>query len=276
MFNVIKATGEKEPFSEEKVLSSIKRAGVPDSLQKFVLDKVKKSLYDNIPTSEIYEIIIRTLSESEQPYSRARYSLKQAIMMLGPTGYPFEDFVAKVLSEHGYKTKTRQILSGRCVTHEVDIIAEKAGKRIMVETKFHNNSGTRSDVHVALYVKARFDDLKDRYEFNEGWIITNTKSTIDANTYAECSGMKIISWNYPQGESLRELVEASHLHPITMLTTLSTSQKLKLLNNKIIMCRDLLTHKSYLEMIGLSPKEKDDTLNEIKYICTAPFERERI
>ncbi len=276
MFTVIKATGEKEPFSEEKVLSSIKRAGVPDSLQKFVLDKVKKSLYENIPTSEIYEIIIRTLSESEQPYSRARYSLKQAIMMLGPTGYPFEDFVAKVLSEHGYKTKTRQILSGRCVTHEVDIIAEKNGKRIMVEAKFHNNSGTRSDVHVALYVKARFDDLKDRYEFNEGWIITNTKSTIDANAYAECSGMKIISWNYPQGESLRELVEASHLHPITMLTTLSTSQKLKLLKNKIIMCRDLLTHKSYLEMIGLSPKEKDDTLNEIKYICTAPFERERI
>lgn len=276
MFTVIKATGEKELFSEEKVLSSIKRAGVPDSLQSLVLNKVKKSLYDNIPTSEIYEIIIRTLSESEQPYSRARYSLKQAIMMLGPTGYPFEDFIAKVLSEHGYKTKTRQVLSGKCVNHEVDIIAEKNGKRIMVEAKFHNNSGTRSDVHVALYVKARFDDLKDRYEFNEGWIITNTKSTIDANTYAECSGMKIISWNYPKGESLRELVESSHLHPITMLTTLSTSQKLKLLKNKIIMCRDLLTNKSYLEMIGLSPKEKTDTLNEIKYICTAPFERERI
>ena len=49
-------------------------------------------------------------------------------MKLGPTGYPFEDFIAKLLQADGYETKVRQILKGECITHEIDVIAEKNNK----------------------------------------------------------------------------------------------------------------------------------------------------
>lgn len=270
MVQVIKADHSKEQFSEEKVLASIKRAGVPKQLQEKVLQEIKAKLYENIPTFEIYQTIIDALSKSEQPYSRAKYSLKQAIMMLGPTGYPFEDFISRVLEEHGYMTQTRQVLLGKCVNHEIDVIAQKGQSKAMIETKFHNNSGTRSDVRVALYVKSRFDDVKDKHGFTEGWVVTNTKTTLDANAYAECSGMKVMSWNYPNGNSLREMVEKYNLQPITLLTSLNASQKLKLLEKHIIVCRDLYEKRDILKTLGLSHEQEKETLDELRYICEKP------
>lgn len=267
MLNVIKADGTLEPFSEEKVKNSIKRAGVSPQLQNKVLESIKSKIYDNIPSYDIYSFITDALAHSDEPYSKARYSLKQAIMLLGPTGYPFEDFIAKVLTEHGYTTQTRQIFNGRCVTHEIDVIAQKDNKKSMIEAKFHNNSGTRSEVQVALYVKARFDDVKDRYGLTDAWIVTNTKTTIDANAYAECNTMKIISWNLPEGGSLRDLIESAELHPVTMLTTLSPKQKAHLLANHVVMCRDLKNKPELLDVLGLSHEEKVQTMAEVTYIC---------
>lgn len=266
MVNVIKADGTSEPYNEQKVIASIRRAGVSKDLEEKVLTTIHEKLYDNIPTYDIYGIIGDVLTHSNQPYSKARYSLKQSIMMLGPTGYPFEDFVGIVFEEHGYKVQTRQILNGRCVTHEIDVIADKGGKKTMIEAKFHNNQGTRSEIQVALYVKARFDDVKDRYGFDEACIVTNTKTTIDANTYARCSGMKIISWNFPEKESLRDLIESKSLHPVTMLTTLTAKQKAQLLANHVIMCKDVAQNDKLLSVLSLSDEEKNQTMDEIQYI----------
>lgn len=276
MVQVIKANHEKEQFSEEKVINSIRRAGVPTHLQEQVLAEIKSKLYENIPTFEIYQIIMDALSRSEQPYSRTRYSLKQAIMMLGPTGYPFEDFISRVLEEEGYMVQTRQVMMGKCVNHEIDVIAQKGQNKAMIETKFHNNPGTRSDVKVALYVKSRFEDVKDKHGFTEAWVITNTKTTLDANAYAECSGMKVMSWNYPEGSSLRELVEKLNLQPITLLTTLSANQKLKLLEKHIIVCRDLNAERNVLKTLGLSHEEEKETINELRYISERHPQEDRI
>lgn len=267
MVNVLKADGSTEPFNEKKVRDSIHRAGVSAMLEEQVVRKVKEKLYENIPTYDIYGIITDALLHSNEPYSKSRYSLKQAIMLLGPTGYPFEDFIGKILEEQGYTVQTRQILNGRCVTHEIDVIAQKGNKKILIEAKFHNNNGTRSDVHVALYVKARFDDLKERYDFDEAWIVTNTKTTLDADTYAACSGMKIISWNSPKGESFRDMIESTNLHPITMLTTLTAQQKAQLLANHIILCKDIVKNEKLLDILGLSKEQRVQTLSELTYIC---------
>lgn len=267
MLNVIKADGSVEPFSEEKVVRSIKRAGVPEDLQSRVLQSIKDKVYDNIPTYDIYGFITDALATSKEPFSKARYSLKQSIMLLGPTGYPFEDFMGRIFEEHGFSVQTRQVLNGRCVTHEIDVIAEKGGKKILVEAKYHNNPGTRSDVQVALYVHSRFEDLKDRYHFDEAWIATNTKTTIDANTYATCSGMHVISWNSPEKGSLRDLIEEKNLHPITALTTLSTQQKAQLLANHVLLCKDLVNDHKNLRVLALSPEEEKQTLSEARYIC---------
>lgn len=272
MFTVIKATGEKEPFSEEKINASIKRAGIPQAIHQQVLEHVKSKLYENIPTSEIYSHITEFLRTSAHPFSGARYSLKHAIMDLGPTGYPFEDFVAELLETEGYKTQVRQVLSGKCVTHEVDVIAEKNGIKSMIEAKFHNTPGARSDVQVSLYVKARFDDVKEKYDLKEAWVVTNTKVTTDALTYALCVGMKILSWNYPENESLRDLIEKSRLHPITVLSTLSSSQRQMLLDQDVVLCKAIYENPKSLQILNLPKDKEEQVLSEVKFV----MESERI
>lgn len=266
MIQVLKANGQKEEFNEEKVMNSIKRARIPENLQNQVLVHIKNIIYDGIPTVEIYQSILEFLGKSEHPYSKARYSLKEAIMLLGPTGYPFEDFIAKILQALGYTTKVRQILMGKCVSHEIDVLAQKENKTFMIEAKFHNNIGIRSQVHVALYTHARFLDVKEKNTLDEAWLVTNTKTTSEANTYALCSGLKVISWNLPENESLRDLIEKSHLHPITILNSLSHSSKITLLNNHIIMCKDIHENPHSLNLLPLSNEEKARTLAETAFI----------
>src|SRR5437762_3523752 len=103
MVSVIKANGVKEPFSEEKVINSIKRARVPENIRAEALLHVRQKVYDGISSSEVYHHILEFL-DSAHPYAKSRYSLKESIMMLGPTGYPFEDFIARILQSFGYST----------------------------------------------------------------------------------------------------------------------------------------------------------------------------
>ncbi len=267
MLNIIKATGEKEPFSEDKLNYSIYRAHIPKELHQQVVDHVKSKLYDNMPTKEIYQHITEFFDKSNLPYAKAKYSLKQAIMDLGPTGYPFEDFIARIFAEQGYETKTRSIIPGKCITHEIDVIATKENKTLIVEAKFHNRLGVKTDVHVALYTKARFDDIKVKNKYDEVWLVTNTKVTIDAIAYANCEQMHIISWSYPEGQGLRDLVEKYQLHPITALTSLSTVQKQQLLNQGLVLCRDLCREQPAFDALGLPPDKKFHVLKEAAFAC---------
>ncbi|MCL5072707.1 MAG: ATP cone domain-containing protein [Actinobacteria bacterium] len=262
MLNVVKATGEIEPFSQDKVISSINRAGITGAEQNKILDHVKSKLYDNIPTSEIYSHVNEFFEQSQDYFNKSKYSLKQSIMTLGPTGYPFEDFFAKLLEAEGYATSVRQILQGACVSHEIDIVAEKENKKIMIETKFHNLPGTRTDIHVALYTKARFDDIKEKNNFNEVWLATNTKATIDAINYGACVGMKIISWSYPEEGNLRDLVEKHKLFPITALSYVSQAQKQTLMDNHTILCSDINEDKNCLRSEELPEEKKDLIVSE--------------
>lgn len=262
-----KADGTTEEFSREKLRISLRRAGVPKELEEKAIKAIENKLYEGIESWEIFHHISEFLGKSPNPFSRSRYSLKQSIMMLGPTGYPFEDFLAKILEVHGYKTQVRQLLSGKCVTHEVDVIAERDGKTAIIEAKFHNNPGNRSDVHVALYTKARFDDVKLKNKADEVWLVTNTKATTDAMAYGNCENLKIISWSEPEGESLRDLVEQYTMHPITVLSTLNLSQKSQLLANHIVLCKDISENPENLTFISLSEEEKKRVLDEIHFFC---------
>lgn len=265
MIQVRKASGDLEPFSEEKVTSSLLRAGADTALSQQIVAHVKKELYDGIPTRKIYSHIFELLKKEKSP-SLGRYNLKQAIMELGPTGYPFEKFVGALLGHNGYQVKTGVEVRGHCVTHEIDVIARKDNQQVMVECKFHNQPGTRSDVKVALYVKARFDDLKAT--FTQAWLVTNTKLTGDAIQYGECAGMRLIGWSYPSSGSLQDLIENSGLHPVTCLESLSQNQKQTLLSSNIVLCRDIATaKKDILSSLALSDEQKTRLFAEIGAIC---------
>jgi hypothetical protein len=256
MLSVIKSTWEKEPFSEEKIKTSLRRARVPEDVQEHVLSQVTKTAYDEMPTSKIRHEITSYLSRSHVPFTRSLYNLKQAILQLGPTGYPFEDFLSELYTSFHYTTRVRQIIRGTCVSHEIDVIAMKDASSIMIEAKFHNDPSHRSDLHVSMYTKARFDDVKDRHGFTQAWIVTNTKATTDAIAFAECAGLSIISWGYPKKGNLQDLIEEAGLHPITMLTTLPASLKVQLINKHIVRCKHLHEDKSIIQTLPLSKEEK--------------------
>lgn len=265
--NILKASGNIEPFSEEKLRVSIKRAGVSPQLQDKVLSHVKSKLYENIPSQEVYRHINEFL-ENEPYIGRMRYKLKHALMELGPTGYPFEDLVTEIMKIKGYKTQTRTVLMGKCVSHEIDVIAEKNDEKLMIEAKFHNAPGIHTDVHVSLYTKARFDDLAEKYHFTKPWLFTNTKITPDALSYALCVGMKVTGWNYPQDEGIRDIVEQNHLYPITLLLSLSENQKQTLLENHIVLANEILKNENCLDVLRLQPEKKGKIIEEAKQILS--------
>ena len=269
MVTVVKASGQKEPFSEIKVRNSIRRAGIPQEIHEEVLRHVKTKIYENIHTSEIYKHIIEFLEVSPQPFNKTKYTLKQAIMDLGPTGYPFEDYVAEILKTKGYQTQVRQILEGKCVSHEVDIIAEKDRQKILIEAKLYKSPGIRTDGHVSLYTKARFDNFKCNYNLNQAWIVTNTKVTTDGIEYALCCGMKIIGWNYPETGSLRDLVEKAKLYPITALQTLSQSQKQLLLLHGTVLCKNICLNPNIIKVLDLPMDKEEKAVLELEFLCNA-------
>lgn len=266
MPNVLKATGQIESFSEDKLRLSIQRAGIPKELIENVVIHVKSNLYDQIPTREIYKHVTEFLENSPHPYARTKYSLKQAIMDLGPTGYPFEDYISEILKVEGYETMVRQIITGKCISHEIDLVVTKNNISSMVECKFHNMPGTKSQVHVSLYTKARFDDIKEKHNLADVWLVTNTKITPDALRFAICSNMKVISWDYPENGSFRDLIEKYKLHPITMLTSLSQNQKQLLAGSHVVLAKDVCKNPSSLDILGLPEDKKNSILSECQFV----------
>jgi len=265
MVNILKASGVKEPFSEEKLRFSVKRAGIPSALEDKVLAHVESRLYENISSREVYQHVTEFLQNAPHP-STVKYKLKQALMELGPTGYPFEDFVTEILKANGYSTQTREVVMGKCVSHEIDVVAQKDNAKIMVEAKYHNAPGIHTDVHVSLYTKARFDDLKEKYQFTQPWLFTNTKITPDALAYAMCVNMGVTSWSYPQNESLRDLIEKHKFYPITLLSSLSELQKQTLLDNHIVLINEILRRESSLNLLRLQVDKKEQIIKEAKSI----------
>lgn len=264
---IIKKSGEKEPFLEEKLRRSLSRSGAQQKLIDEVIEHITGEVErgELLTTDDIYRHAF-TLLRKRSRMVASRYHLRKAIMELGPSGHPFEHFIARILETNGYKTTIGSIIAGACVHHEIDIIAEKNGEKTLIECKFHNQQGIKSDVKTSLYVHARFEDIKKNKnggsEFGGIWLVTNTKLTGDAIQYAECVGMKAIGWSYPSVGNVQDLIENSGLYPITYLTSLNRGQKQHLMERGIVVCRDLVENPEVLGEFNFSPSKTKKTISE--------------
>lgn len=250
-FYVTKENGEKEIFHYRKLESSLRRVGASDEAIAEIVAEVGKEGRDGMTTHDIYRRAFAILRKRHKNVA-IRYSLKKAVAMLGPTGFPFERFVAEIFRAQGYTTDTDQIVKGKCVEHEVDVVAWKPKELIMVEAKFHADFNLKSDLKIVLYVKARYDDIfgnkyifgNEERKLTEGWIVTNTKFSSMAIQYSQCQpGLRVVGWNYPYDYNLHNMIEKYELIPLTALTTLSTTEKNMFLAKGIILSKDLLDIK---------------------------------
>ncbi|KKQ78145.1 MAG: hypothetical protein A3A96_00360 [Candidatus Zambryskibacteria bacterium RIFCSPLOWO2_01_FULL_39_39] len=271
---IIKATGEREEFNPQKLEDSLRRAGADQVTIDNIVEQIKKELKDNATTKDIYRHAFELLGREDggKKYA-ARYSLRRAVMELGPTGFPFEQFVAEIFRAKGFETQTDFIAKGQCAEHEVDIVAWNKEKLIMMEAKFHNELGIKSDLKVALYVKARWEDLeKEIFDFggerklNEGWLVTNTKFSESAVKYAKCRNMKLVGWNYPEQGNLQDLIEETGLHPITCLNSSTPSDEKLLMQAGVVLCKQARDNPDILRQAGLSQEKITKMLEEINLI----------
>lgn len=270
---ITKADGTKELFNKEKFVASLSRAGANSKIINDILPHIEREIIDGTTTHQIYKHAFSLLHQKERP-SAARYSLRRALLELGPTGFPFEAYIAELFRARGFETKVRQLLLGRCVEHELDIVAWNNERLLMVESKFHNHLGEKTDLKVALYVKARFDDLSEQlFDFgrkrplDEGWLVTNTKFTSHAIQYAECAHVKLLGWNYPSKGNLQDLIVDYGMHPITCLETLSHTERTALLSKDVVLCRDIVSRKGGVEGILGGNGRLKEIEDEAKAVC---------
>ncbi len=270
---IFKADGNPEEFKPQKLIASLKRAGAQPSEIAHIVSTIESSLRDGMRTQDIFKKAFEMLRSSSDPIA-AKYSLRRAIFELGPEGFAFEDFLGRLFEADGYRTKRRLILKGKCAVHEVDIAAYSPSHSFIAEAKFHSRPGIKSDLQVAMYSYARFLDLQSARVCKDDvcgivsmYIITNTKFTHAAIKYAECSGISLLSWNYPKNNSLQARIERNGLYPITVLTHLSTTQKQILIKEGIIICADIVKKPHVLHTLGLSNRKFDAVLNEATSLC---------
>lgn len=271
--SILKMSGEREPWDRRKLLRSLRAAKAPEAIIEEIVLHIEKDLHDGMRTSDIYSHAFNLLKRFHRP-AAAEYSLKKAMLQLGPSGFPFERFIAHILEAQGFDTQVGVFVKGKCVSHEVDVVAEKKDEIIFVEAKFHNSAAIKSDVKVALYVHARFQDIqkkldveKEEKRYTHAWLITNTEFTSQAIQYGQCAGLALTGWNYPKGHTLQDLVQATQMHPLTCLTTLTDKQKNQLLQNGTVLCREIVNDPSHLEQIGISKARIDAIITEGKLLC---------
>lgn len=267
---ITKADGEQEPFDPLKLDISLARAGAGESVRARIIAHIKRELKPKMTTQEIYRHAFEFLRREETTPVAARYSIKRAVFALGPSGFPFEQFLAEILRAHGWTTQTGVALTGRCAPHEVDVLAEKNGRRVGIEAKFHNEPGGKTDIKDALYVYARYEDLKHAPDasskVSEGWLVTNTQFTRNAIRYAQCSNLTLLGWDYPHERGLLKMIEEAKVHPLTCLTTLSEGEKHRLLDNKIVLCKHIQTGH-LLEEYGVKPARIPSVMEEAHRLC---------
>ena len=267
---VVKASGEKQTYNRDKLCRSLKKVGVSVKVVDSICLAVEKEIKPGISTEQLAQKASKYLRKEGSAFA-ARYSLKKAMMALGPHGFLFEKFVAALLQEYGYTTKNNQIMKGECVAHEIDILAEKDNTHYLIEAKYHNTRGVKSDVQVAMYMYARLLDIataknkKEKMKIpHHAWIFTNTKFTSNAIRYGKCMGVSLTGWEYPRKESLEEMIARKRLYPITVLPSVNTFAKEQMTQRGLLLARDIISYseKDLVRKFRLHPNTAAKILRE--------------
>jgi hypothetical protein len=271
---IVKYSGDIVDFNPIKLKQSLLKSGANQEVVDSILQTIQKDIYEGISTKQIYKMAFGLLKKASNSHA-ARYNLKEAIHLLGPAGFFFEKYIARLFASEDYETKINLTLQGKCVSLEIDILVKKDEVISMIECKFHMGKDINSDVKVPMYILSRFNDLKEKKHtmfagkesISKCWIVTNNRFTSDAIAFAKCSGLSLLSWNYPENNNLKTKNDDNYLYPITCLTTLSLAEKEKLLILDMILAKELINNSASLEKIGLSTNRIKNVLKEASELC---------
>jgi Holliday junction resolvase-like predicted endonuclease len=271
---IIKHSGAIVDFNPEKLKSSLLKSGASELVVRDILRQLEQEIFEGMSTKQIYKLAFGLLKKASNSHA-ARYNLRQSLELLGPAGFFFEKYVARLFQAEQYDVQINLTLQGKCVSHEIDVVIEKNNVVSMVECKFHARREAVSDVKIPMYILSRFNDLKEKkfqlfakkQPLSNCWIVTNNRFSADAIQFGHCSGLNMLSWDFPLNQNLRTKIDSHHLYPITCLTTLSLTEKDKLLILDVILVKEIINNSECLEKIGLSPNRIKNVLKEAAALC---------
>ena len=275
---VKKHSGELVPFDPKSLIHSLSRSGANQDEVNKVFNKLKPSLFDGISTRELYELAFNSLKEVRNTYA-ARYSLKKALRELGPEGFYFEKWIARLFQEDGYKATTGQTLQGHAVTHEIDVVAVKGNELLAIECKFRNDVDAKISVTTPMYFMSRVKDISNKpftffnktLNVTQGWLVTNAYLTSDSKKFGEHYKLNLLSWDYPAGSSIKLRVDNNGEYPITCLTTINEQDKAQLLKGNFILVKDVIRNPACLEKLQFNEKKIEGILREAKELVNSPL-----
>lgn len=274
---IVKADGTTEPLDPARLVASLRRAGAGEHAAERIASAVTETVVQGASSRELYARAFALLRREARPVA-ARYALRRALLELGPTGHPFEDFISHLFRAEGWEVETRKVIRGKCVSHEVDLYATHTGQAeaLAAELKYHNDPGYKTDLKVALYVKSRFDDIfacdpqVRACPVNRGLLVTNTKFTSEAIAYAECAGVELLGWSYPVEGSLFMRMARARVYPLTTLTSLSSAEKRLLMEHGTIAVDEIASDRRLLDPLRLSAEQVGTLLAEIDGLLALP------
>jgi len=245
MIYVTKADGSKQPFDKQKIINTCLRLQATPEQAQSIADKIEAKAYDGISTKKILQMVFQFMKKY-RPAIGYQIDLKEAIAILRSKP-DFEIFVAKLFEAMGYEVETNLIIQGKCIEHEIDVVAKKENEIILVEVKHHVNHHTYSGLDVFLQLNSTLEDLKEGYEsgktkfkFTRAILICNTKVSDHARRYALCRGLEFIAWKFPPEKGLERLIEEYKLYPITFLREIERGETYKLADVGIVTVKQLL------------------------------------
>lgn len=272
---ILKTDGTEEVFDGMKLEWSLRRAGATTHTAARIRETIETATANGASTSDIYKRAFQMLRHDARP-AAARYSLRRALFEFGPSGHPFENFVSEMFRKEGWDVEYRRMIPGKCVMHEVDVYAKRNGEYLAAELKYHNDPSYKTDVKVALYVKARMDDIltcdpsvDNTCPVDHPFLITNTKFTRDAIQYSRCAGLQLLGWSYPVEGNLYDRIVATGLYPVTALTLLRKTEKKLLIDQGIVTCEQVREHRDVLRALGVSPERLGAILAEANTLCNS-------
>lgn len=280
---IIKADGSNEAFDPARLVASLRRAGAGEYAAANITEAITRTVLPGALSRDIYARAFALLRKEGRPIA-ARYALRRALLELGPTGHPFEDFISHLFRAEGWQVETRKILQGTCVAHEIDLYASHPEQNtyLAAELKYHNDPGYKTDLKVALYVKSRFDDIFScdaatrACPIDRGLLVTNTKFTSEAIAYAQCAGVELLGWSYPANDSLFARMSRAKVYPVTALTGLSRSEKRLLIEQGVIAVDEIARDRRALDPLRLPSEQVGELLAEAEGLLALPAEHDTV
>jgi hypothetical protein len=272
--HIRKASGETEPFNAEKLERSLRSAGAAEDFIREVSDDIRHWIYPGVSTKMIYSRAFRLLRR-KKTHPALRYKLKQALLDLGPTGYPFEHLIGRLFSKQGYQVEVGLLVDGFSVKHEMDVVATRPPTQHLVECKHSSDKGRQVGIQVPLYVRARVDDivrLREKEEIYRGfgflaWVVSNTRFSEDSIRYAGLNDMHLLAWDYPAGNGLKERLENEKLYPVTLLDNLLKKEKQQLMDLGVVTCGQLLEDFSVTDRFELRNPKLRKLMEELEALA---------